>query len=292
MEQGIYFLHCLSPLHVGSGAEGDYIDMPIAREAVAQLPFVPGSAVKGVLRQAYRSSPQPNGDVHAIFGPETDSAGDHAGALQVGDANLFVMPVNSFFGTWAYVTSPHQLRKLSRDWRHFHASSAAVSSLPAVTPLEDESTLRVVKDSVLMNQSHSRTLLNDLDFTAAEDDTTSKWANFLAEKIFPTDEVWQACFRQRFCVVNDFVFAFLCQVGTEVRTRVRIDSNTRTVAERALWTEENLPAEAILWGGLNLGRNTKDANAKLTLDPFKIVQRLQLGGNASIGNGQVSWSFA
>ena len=47
--QGPYWIHALTPLHVGSGRGIGFIDLPIMREKATEYPFVPGSAVKGVL---------------------------------------------------------------------------------------------------------------------------------------------------------------------------------------------------------------------------------------------------
>ena len=41
--------------------------------------------------------------------------GAHAGALVVGDARLLALPVRSFKGTFAFVTSPLLLRLAKRD---------------------------------------------------------------------------------------------------------------------------------------------------------------------------------
>jgi CRISPR/Cas system CMR subunit Cmr4 (Cas7 group RAMP superfamily) len=45
----IYWIHALTPLHVGAGSGGGFIDLPIMREKTTAWPVVPGTAVKGVL---------------------------------------------------------------------------------------------------------------------------------------------------------------------------------------------------------------------------------------------------
>src|SRR5690349_23955205 len=110
MEIRPYLLHALSPLHAGTGQSVGLIDLPIARLRATNIPFVPGSSLKGVLREARRSLPA--AEWEALFGPlrevpgaEGDEAreGDHAGALVVGDARLVALPVRSFLGTFAWV---------------------------------------------------------------------------------------------------------------------------------------------------------------------------------------------
>ena len=45
----IYWLQAVTPLHVGAGRGVGFIDMPVMREKVTTWPFVPGSAMKGVM---------------------------------------------------------------------------------------------------------------------------------------------------------------------------------------------------------------------------------------------------
>src|SRR5262245_623604 len=99
-----FLLHALSPLHAGVGHAADVIDLPIARMKATGIPFVPGSSIKGVLRDA-RQKLDPD-KLFAIFGPPGDEADKHAGALVAGDARLLALPVRSFKGTFAWVSSP------------------------------------------------------------------------------------------------------------------------------------------------------------------------------------------
>ena len=50
MEALLLFVHALSPLHVGIGQGVGLIDLPIAREKATGLPILPGSSLKGALR--------------------------------------------------------------------------------------------------------------------------------------------------------------------------------------------------------------------------------------------------
>ncbi len=49
----IYWLQTITPLHVGAGSGVGFIDMPIMREKVTNWPLVPGSALKGVMRDYF-----------------------------------------------------------------------------------------------------------------------------------------------------------------------------------------------------------------------------------------------
>jgi CRISPR-associated protein Cmr4 len=78
-----FLLHALSPLHSGTGQAADIIDLPTARMKATGIPFLPGSSIKGVLRDARRESDHEK--TEAVFAPSDDPAA-HAGALVVGDA--------------------------------------------------------------------------------------------------------------------------------------------------------------------------------------------------------------
>src|SRR5687767_10402752 len=122
-----FLLHALSPVHVGTGQAVDVIDLPIARMRSTGIPIVPGSSIKGVLRDE-----TPNLDERersAVFGPdpEHENASDHAGALVVDDARLQVLPVRSFSGAFAWVSSPLLLDLARRDLD-------GLADLPAAIP--------------------------------------------------------------------------------------------------------------------------------------------------------------
>src|SRR5262249_47334769 len=72
----------------------------------------------------------------------------------------------------------------------------------------------------------------------------------------PTSEAARAFFSARLVVVKDDYFGFFSRTATEIRHRVKIDSDTGTAASSGPWTEEHIPAEALLHG-LVLGRPTR-----------------------------------
>ncbi|MBN2887102.1 MAG: type III-B CRISPR module RAMP protein Cmr4, partial [Chromatiaceae bacterium] len=80
-------------IHAGAGQNAGVIDLPIQREAHTAWPVVFGSAVKGALRALAEERQAPW--LKAVFGPETNNASEHAGALLVGDARLLLLPVRS-----------------------------------------------------------------------------------------------------------------------------------------------------------------------------------------------------
>ncbi len=292
MESRLYFVHALSSLHVGVGQGVGAIDLPIAREKSTRLPYLPGSGLKGNLRDAARAEGEAMKEkVLAVFGPETSAASDHAGALMVGDAHLVCLPVRSLAGTFAWATCPMLLRRLSRD-----AAAAGVTA-PEV-PVPGSETAGVAESSVLkMKVGNDDALVleeQDLRIDAKVAGAVKKWADWLAERVFnlggPTDAEWRKHFAERFAVLPDEVFDFLSETGTEVTARIRIDPLKHTVAPGALWYEESLPMETILVGVAAAEPSRRDG-VKLTagevLDvAFGKPRERQIGGKAGVGRGR------
>lgn len=275
MNRRAFLVHTLSPLHAGTGHSADLIDLPTARMKGTNIPFLPGSSIKGVLRQMRAEPGDTNrDDVLAAFGPETKHAGEHAGAVVVGDARLLALPVRSFLGTFAWVTSPLLLRLAERDlgWK-----------LP--TPDLDERKARVTTTCCCLHDGNL--YLEDLDLPASQGDPlVERWATALSK--FVADDA-PSVFTKRFVVVDDETMSFLMETATQIDARIRMSPQTRTVADGALWLEESLPCETLLVGLMVADRSRRPTLARAPADILQFVlgqeTTLQLGGKASVGRG-------
>jgi CRISPR-associated protein Cmr4 len=266
-----FLLHALSPLHAGTGHTPDIIDLPTARMKATGIPFLPGSSIKGVLRDARRATDREK--TEAVFGPSDDPAA-HAGALVVGDARLLALPVRSFRGTFAWVTSPLLLTLAKRD---LEETSLTIPSI-------DGRGARLAQGTVCVH--NERLYLEDLDLAATVAAEATAWAQRLAPLASPGDDI----FTKRFAIVDDDTMAFLWETATQVDARVRLDERTRTVAPGALWLEESLPPETLLIGLLAADRSRR-RNVNMTPDEvlgFALSDEEvhQLGGKATTGRGR------
>ncbi|MCS6914087.1 MAG: type III-B CRISPR module RAMP protein Cmr4 [Myxococcota bacterium] len=275
-----FVLHALSPLHAGTGHAADVIDLPVARMKATGIPFVPGSSIKGVLRDARRArhlgnQPENQEDqekTEAVFGPSDDPAA-HAGALVVGDARLLALPVRSFRGTFAWTTSPLLLALAKRD----------LGQTSLRVPRIDGRGAQVVQGNCIVHKG--KLYLEELDLPATESDDATAWARRLAPLASPGEDI----FTKRFAVVDDDTMAFLWETATQVDARVRLDDRTRTVAAGALWLEESLPPETLLIGLLAADRSRRHGVAMSPDDVLTFAlageEVHQLGGKASVGRG-------
>lgn len=285
MQTRIFHLQALSAVHVGTGQGIGVVDLPIARAKATNLPIIAGSALKGVLRDEAATKfnlADVGADIKTLFGP-VDSEASHAGALAFGDAQLLLLPIRSFAGTVAYATCPYILRQYQRDLRLNHLS----------IPSLERDQARVVEGSALY-LANGKIALEDLDIEAYHNSVTEDWADLIAVQLYPDSvaqsTAWRDAVKQRFVILPDDIFSFLADTATEVRLRIRIDRDTRIVKEGALWSEENLPAETVLWGviGISASRNknhSRSAEQLAQLLPLEQELTVQIGGKHTVGRG-------
>lgn len=292
----VYWLHTLSPTHVGTGRGVGYIDLPIHRDKVTNWPAIPGSTFKGVWADRHGATEDKRGSdakLRLAFGRASDQEtnASNAGALIATDARLVCLPIRSFHGTFAWCTSLLALELLRRDLR-----LAGMVDLPPEPPKVSDGAIHRTNSTKL--EDNGRIFLEDLDFAGKECVATSAWAERLAQWVFPGDEnkAWRVVFVERFAVVPNVVFDFLAETGTEVSARVRIDDDLKTVAQGALWNEEALPAETILSGLVTCDRvYSREANGVTAGDLINDFATepllLQIGGKATVGRGRVRCVF-
>ncbi|MDP2361402.1 MAG: type III-B CRISPR module RAMP protein Cmr4 [bacterium] len=275
-----FFLHALSPVHVGVGQAIGVVDLPIQREKATHLPYVPGSGLKGVLRDEFKDPAIQK----TLFGPDRINENDkaHAGALAFGDAHLLILPVRSLVGVVAFATSPFLLSRYAQAARR----GEVVVDVPSIDlPVKEEEGW-VTKDCSL--SLNNQVVLEDADVSVMECEAAQNWAVHLAERLH--EKEFRPHFTRRFIIVSDSVLSYLADTGTDVRARVRIDDARQTVEQGALWYEENLPAESVLFGlvGLDIARDGTNLNVEQTFRATMGSEKLvQVGGKATIGRGLV-----
>lgn len=267
----LLFIHALSSLHAGTGQGVGVIDLPIARETATGLPYLPGSSIKGTLRDSGAISED---EKQVIFGPPTEYASDNAGSAQFADARLLLLPVRSLAGTFAWVTSPYVLRRFARDVDATTTTALAViddwkkpQSPDADNKNGKPEQCKIATGSVL-KLTGSTVVLEDLDLAADEATEVAALAATLGKWLFPGDAeiknddddtlkkskleiiYWRDALKQRLCIVRDDVLSFLLTTATEVTARIKLKDETKTVDTDtgALWYEEALPAESVLCG--------------------------------------------
>lgn len=320
----LLFLYTETPLHAGTGASLGSVDLPIQRERMSGHPIVQGSGIKGALREAFR---QPDFKTDKpmwlqLFGPELydtkrkkeivdrpetneETREDFAGAISVQDARLLLLPIRTLWGGFAWVTCPLILERLARDTVH------AGTNAPAWTPLLASVSQELGGNGVLVGNTcrvmeREFVVLENEEYQAKKNDAlVSALATWLLEHAIPKGtngeyDYLREGLAQRLVIMADGEFGHWAKNGMEIVTRIAIDSDTGTVKQGALWSEENLPAESLLWAPMYFAHGKKlreDKTKAPEYAPDKLYEyvhkqldgrRIRLGGDRTVGRGIVA----
>ena len=272
-----------TPLHAGAGQSVDGIDLPIQREVHTDWPCVFGSAVKGALRAHAEQRMEPKSTaITDLFGPDHGGAQErdtsHAGALLVGDATLLALPVRSLQSSFKWVTCPQAIRRFARTAERL----GLALTLPAISqPAPDKA----------LGQGDAKLFLEEFRFEQSPDACIGALAKALAP--LSGGALDEATLLQRLVVVHDDIFSFLARNATSVQPHIAIDSTTKTVKDGALWFEETLPPETLLYVPLTATASRRKGGALTAAQVLEQFEQLlpagknwlQLGGNETTGMG-------
>lgn len=278
MKYELLGIYAETSIHAGAGTSTGVIDLPIMREAHTGWPCVFGSAVKGALR----AKAEQQLDKHAVtdvFGPDTKNASDHAGALAVGDARLLLLPVRSLTSHFKWVTCPALIKRALDDAKRMGKSVAV--KVPSVGN----------ENEALQAEPSADLYLEEFHFKAVQTDLAAliQWlASFI-----PSDADFAKRLEKQLVVVHDNLFAHLAQYATPVNPHIAIENARKVVKNGALWYEETLPPETVMYIALAASSSrrkgadvSEDAVLANVLSLFPADKPyLQLGGNETVGMG-------
>lgn len=284
------FIYTETSLHAGTGSTVSAVDLPIQRERTTRHPLVQGSGVKGALRmQIGQKVGENDTSLLATFGPDTNNGEAHAGAISVGDARIVLFPVQSLSGVFAYITCPMVLARMKRNLKSFN--------LDYPTPQIGHA--YVTNNSKVKVPNTSEVVLEEFTFTADASAQVDKIAEWLANNALPKGaeyQFWREKLKNSLVILSDDDFTEFTVNSTEIVTRIKIDSATKTVAQGALWTQESLPSDTLLMSVVSV---TKSRGGKeMSVDDVakwlhaNLPPRIQLGGDETTGQGFVAVRFA
>ena len=292
MTRRILCLFTRTPLHVGDEAKSGATDRPLLREKHTGLPVIPGATLQAVFADAW-SEPAPSGrgeEATWLFGP-TPAAESNAGVLNFSDAVLLAFPVRSARGGFGWITSPQILQRAARD------GLVALSLLPETPPADDQAMFARLPLGMEAGQPpnvQTRIVLEEYTFARAGD-LPAGLAQTMADML-PGDPVWKEV-AIRLVIVSDATMSFFTQAACEVTRRMRVDPVTGTAAPGALFSQENVPSEAMFYAVLTCAaendparkpehqRSPQDAARRFTHKFQSLGPVFQIGGSGSIGQG-------
>jgi CRISPR-associated protein Cmr4 len=276
MPRRILYLFTRTPLHVGAGSSVGAIDQPIIRERHTGFPVIPGSSIKGVIRDVCRNDENLKAREEIIFGKQED-----AGKLTFGEAKLLAFPVRSAKGSFAFITCHLALERFRREHGKLDRLSEPVTKAPA----EPKDMHCLAGDAVTITRpNHTGVVLEEYRFNrpAGEDGKfPAAWEEALVGLL--DDAVWSTA-KGRFVLLSNGDFSHFVRNACEVSQHVGIDPQKGTAKPGALFNLEAVPAEALFFAPVtSLGR----ANGELA-DLEQLLARkpvMQFGGDSTTGQG-------
>jgi CRISPR-associated protein Cmr4 len=284
------FLYLESSLRVGSGLDRQEVDLPLEREAATGYPLVPGSSLKGVLRGRARVQQAPD-DRLALLGSEPDSEERQPSVVVVSDAIPLLFPVRSLTGLFGWATSLEVWARLRRDLTTYGVKVSEMPQPPALPP----EAAGVAPESPLVG-SKQTVVLEELSFPVQAAEEVRSIGSWLAAEAFPADPVfdyWRQRVERGVVLLPEGAYRYFVRHQTQVMKRIRIDPSTGTAAEGALWTEEFLPPESMIYAlvGVNLPdplpAGIKDAPGLIDWVRRLVPGTIQVGSGRTLGHGIV-----
>jgi CRISPR-associated protein Cmr4 len=296
--QALLGLLAETSVHAGTGAQLGAVDLPIQRERHTGWPTIYGSGLKGVLRDHAEATGQwSEAEVHAVFGPGTDKEGQaggekarHAGALALSDARILLFPVRTVGRAFAWITCPLALARLRRD--------VAAAGLAGADDLRLDAT--PTPDLVLAPAADrdQKILLEEFVYDVKANRGIEAIGRWIAAHLLPAEPayaMWRDLAASALVVVADDEFGDFVRHGTEIVTRVRL-GEAKTVETGALWSEENLPADSVLysvavaWNPVRNGSGLERADQVMAKVESLFASRrvVQVGGKETVGRGFVA----
>lgn len=320
------FLICETQLHAGSGDDLGIVDLPIQRERHTSFPKIEASSFKGAVREAFenhflnKAEKQNLNDnikkVNQVFGfddsalkhfskddmkglfPEKER--DFAGCMGFSDARLLLFPVKSMKGVFAWITCPRVLRQFEKDMKLTEGNEGfSIENIPNV---QDGQTY-LVTNTTNTKVGNDNVILEEYAFKIENPPLgnigNKGFGEWLSEKLFADQELWKEKIKKDILILSDNDFKDFVNLSTEVITRTKISNKTGTVDKEsgALFTEEYLPSESILYTLVltsdEFKQNGMQENEvqEFFADTINAQEIIQVGGNATLGKGLIRTKF-
>jgi len=275
MAKTILGLRAETSIHAGTGQNTGVIDLPIQREVHTGWPCVYGSAMKGAIRaHAEGRGGLDEKAVKTVFGPNTKNASDHAGAIAITDARLLLLPVRSLTGHFKWVTCPAVLRRLQRDMALIgHEGAFPEPSVP--------------KGQVISHEGGEAIFLEEFRFAQEKADLKP------LIDLLKAFGIGEEQLKEQLVIMCDDDFADFCSTATAITPHIAINNETKTVEGGALWYEESLPPDTLLYT-LLMASASREGGAMMTAAEVGAAVTgmfagdspyLQVGGNETVGMG-------
>lgn len=283
-------LYAVSPVHAGSGAATSAVDLPIQRERHTEWPQIQASGVKGAFRDHFRKFGGNDKElISLVFG--SDETNDSwkkewdslPGAVSISDARILAFPVRSNVAPFVWVTCPAVLKRFDVDLAY-----TGTGKKVAIENIKEDGALSIgaemLQGQVVLEDAVVNVAIHHQDPCISE--------------MFPELE--------RLLLISDEMFKYAVTCCTEIQTHIKIDAKKGTADDGALWYQEYLPADTMLYTVVHYSHrdagetDAEDIKARLadlkaqTIKQYvedTIKDFVQIGGDETLGKGifQMTW---
>jgi CRISPR-associated protein Cmr4 len=261
------YMYSLSPIHCGG--EGDLGNiLEISREVHTNFPYIPGSSLRGSLRDGVEILDRIAAE--SLFGKELDTEGK-MGVHQVwfGDARLLWIPMRTMSVNNTDVFTWVSCHSLIRD--HALLSRQKTATFPDQAVGTRAGTYSVA-DAQIQVTALSEEQKKAISLTG--------WTDSLKDTVKPT---WE----KNLIILPDGDFQVLMEhsLWTQVRNKIQEKEGSAEV----FWTDVCIPRDTIFYypWGYNLLKNYPITQGQHELLLSILQELFQVGGQANVGRGWV-----
>ncbi len=285
--------YTVTPLHVGVGQAAGAVDLPVAKEAHTNIPYIPSTSVKGVWRDWCKTISKDEKIIEDLFGSELELVRNQseaseqqfkAGQLIFTEAQLLFYPFRSLSTLYVYATCPYLLQRLQRNITYFnYVNNFALPEFTEDIIYAGNRNLAgqdlVIEDFLCSGLQYDAEIVELLDFIVG-----------LCKDEFVVERL-----NKYFVILPDNIFIQLLETSLPVQARTKLTS-AKTASEYNgkkgnLWYEEYVPADTMFVSFITkrpfISRNNSDNPVEQLQNIIKQPQmnHIQIGGNETVGYG-------
>lgn len=258
------FIETVTEMNLGTTLGQVTVDRPTQKDSQYNLPIIPDSAIKGVMKDSYGGA-----DADELFGTSDDpdkGTFGKSGALLFGCAQLFCFPV------------------LIEKYRLFVMPIVSLFDYLNLKPSQKDTFIEILRICFRSEQrkkkghaiyfgTHTIHAMSDavdfevLDYNWAEE----KWMNFF----FDLDTLIDSS-NDGLILAGPLAASALWQTCADYRAATAIETHSKSASDGSLRRVELIPASSLFYGTVTNGLNRQIDN---------LPDRLQLGGSESTGWG-------
>lgn len=285
--KALVFYQNLTPLHMGTGTEIGFVDLPIQREKVTGFPKGEASGIKGAFKgesehPEWFGKERQNDNTEGDNTEDDNNAGNgwDIGSFRFTDARLLFFPVREYGGKlFVWVTCPFVLKRYYEEIKDMGICKT-MEGCNIGNKVPDDKTAYPLSGSDFVKKLY----LEDFEFNVVP---AQDW-QFPAERLMESEKSDMDKLKNSLYLISDTMFSYFCEMSTEVQTRIRIGENG-VVEDGALFQEEFLPEYAFLYNFIEQLEINEKADLTVMLDePHNIIQ---LGGDMTLGKGICKYRY-